>query len=48
VTKVANALRIPKDRRIAVSGATGDGLREMLEACWKLTDRAQQAAEWKR
>lgn len=47
VTKVANALRVPKDRRLAVSGATNEGLREMLEACWKLTDRAQQPSEWK-
>jgi hypothetical protein len=38
---------VPKDRRLAVSGATNEGLREMLEACWKLTDRAQQPAEWK-
>ena len=44
VTKIANALRVPKDRRLAVSGATNEGLREMLEACWKLTDRAQQPA----
>jgi len=47
VNKIANGLRVPKARRIAVSGATGEGLREMLEACWKLTDRATEPAEWK-
>jgi GTP-binding protein len=47
VTKVANALRIPKDRRIAVSGATGEGLRDMLECCWRMADRAAEPAAWK-
>ena len=32
---------------VAVSGATGEGLREVLEACWKLADRAGEPAEWK-
>ena len=47
VNKIGNALRVPKDRRMAVSGATGEGLREVLEACWKLADRAGEPAEWK-
>jgi len=47
VNKIGNALRVPKDRRMAVSGATGEGLRDVLEACWKLADRAGEPAEWK-
>ena len=47
VNKIGNALRVPKDRRLSVSGATGEGLRDVLEACWKMADRAGEPAEWK-
>jgi GTP-binding protein len=48
VMKICNALRVPAARRVAVSGATGDGLREMLEACWKLAAQAHEApASWR-
>ncbi|MCE9620312.1 MAG: GTPase ObgE [Planctomycetes bacterium] len=36
IMKICNALRVPAARRMVVSGATGEGLRDMLEACWKL------------
>jgi GTP-binding protein len=49
VNRLANALRVPKDRRLAVSGATGDGLRDMLERCWDLADRrGQPVTGWRR
>jgi GTP-binding protein len=49
VHRVANALRVPMDRRLAVSGATGEGLRAMLERCWELADRrGQPVTGWRR
>jgi len=46
VMKMCNALRVPAARRVVVSGATGEGLREMLEACWKLAEH-DVAAPWR-
>ena len=46
VMKMCNALRVPAARRVVVSGATGEGLRDMLEACWKLAEH-DVAAPWR-
>jgi len=41
VERVAGQLGYPKgERPLVVSGATGDGVREMLEACWHALSRA--------
>jgi len=46
VQRLGNALRVPPDRRLVVSGATGEGLRDMLEACWSVTRREGAEAGW--
>jgi GTP-binding protein len=46
VQRLGNALRVPAERRWVVSGATGEGLREMLEACWNVARREGAEAGW--
>ncbi len=47
VNRLSRAIGGSAKRCLTVSGATGEGLRDMLEACWKLTSQECEPVEWK-
>jgi GTP-binding protein len=47
VKELIGRLRLPRDQKpMIASGASGEGVKEMLEACWTARGRATEAA-WK-
>jgi GTP-binding protein len=47
VKKLIAKLRLPRDvNPILVSGATGEGVKEMLEACWAARGKKREAVAW--
>jgi GTP-binding protein len=47
VKKLIAKLRVPRDvNPILVSGATGEGVKQMLEACWSALGKKMQEEKW--
>lgn len=47
VKKLIAKLRLPRDvNPVLVSGATGEGVKEMLEACWSARGKKREAMGW--
>lgn len=47
VKKLIAKLRLPRDvNPILVSGATGEGVKDMLEACWTARGKKREAVGW--
>jgi GTP-binding protein len=47
VKKLIAKLRLPRDENpVLISGATGEGVKEMLEACWDARGKGKSVASW--